>query len=64
MKDQLKRILAKNRKVNAELLEESLKVSRRLQKAGVSIRKDYNLRSPFEKRLVKASAAELVHSTE
>jgi hypothetical protein len=27
---------------------------------GVSTRKGYNLRSPFEKRLIKASAAELL----
>lgn len=60
----LRHILAKNRKVNTEQLEESLRVAKRLQKTGVSIRKDYSLRSPFEKRLVKVSTSELVHSAE
>jgi hypothetical protein len=51
---------AKNK--DAELLEESLRVSRRLQKTGISTRKGYSLRSPFEKRLFRTSSAELIHA--
>jgi hypothetical protein len=52
---------AKSR-ADAELLEESLRVSRRLQKTGISTRKAYSLRSPFEKRLFRTSTAELIHA--
>ena len=55
-----KAIIAKNPKVNGVLLEESLKVSRKLAKSGVIIRRQYDLPSPFEKRLVKTSASELL----
>lgn len=64
MKDKSKSHLAKNKGVDRELLEESLKLFRRLQKAGVASRKPYGLRSPFEKRLVKASASELLESAQ
>lgn len=56
----LRVILAKNKKVNEELLVESLKLSRKLAKTGVTIRKGYDLPSPFEKRLVRTSASELL----
>lgn len=55
----LKRILAKNTKVNAEQLEESIKLSRKLAKNGVTTRRGYNLPSPFENRLVKAGGLDL-----
>jgi hypothetical protein len=58
----LKSIIVKNPKVNAALLAESLKVSIQLAKAGVTIRKGYNLPSAFEKRLVKTSVSELLLS--
>jgi hypothetical protein len=56
MKVPNKTTLAKNPKVNGALLEESLKLSIRLRKLGGPIKKGYNLRSPYDKRLVKVSA--------
>jgi hypothetical protein len=54
-----KTTLARNPKVNSALLEESLKLSIRLRKLGGPMKKGYNLRSPYDKRLVKVSAADL-----
>jgi hypothetical protein len=56
----LKTIIAKNPKVNGALLEESLRLSKKLAKVGVMLRRGYSLPSPFEKRLVKTSASELL----
>ncbi len=56
----VKTIAAKNKRVNQAQLEESLEVTRTLLKSGFLIRRGYNLRSPFETRLIKTSAAELL----
>jgi hypothetical protein len=55
-----RRAASVKQKADAELLEESLRVSRLLQRTGISARKSYSLRSPFEKRLFRVSAAELI----
>jgi hypothetical protein len=56
----LGKILAGNRKVNAALLAESLAIAKQLADEGVALRKGYNLPSPFEKRLVRTTASELI----
>jgi hypothetical protein len=54
------KVLAKNRKVNAALLADSLAIAKQLAEMGVTIRRGYNLPSPFEKRLVRATTSELI----
>jgi hypothetical protein len=54
----LKAIIARNPKVDAEQLRESLELTRKLAKSGIKP-KGYRISSPYRKRLIKASIAEL-----
>lgn len=56
----LRVIQKKNPRVNFELLQESLKLSKRLSKSGVGPGKSYSLPSPYQTRLVRTTPAELL----
>jgi hypothetical protein len=47
-------------KVNFALLEESLRISRRLAKGGFGPGRSYSLPSPYQNRLVRTTPAELL----
>jgi hypothetical protein len=52
--------IKKNSKVDFELLKESLKLSRKLARAGFGRGRSYSLPAPYQNRLVKATPAEML----
>jgi hypothetical protein len=56
----VKTVARKNRQVDLELLKESLKLSKRLAKAGLGPGRTYSLPDPYKTRLIKTSPAELL----
>jgi hypothetical protein len=63
MKKPIKNIVATNPKVDAQLLRESMKISRILFKGKPGKRgRQYSLPSPFNTRLIRTSVLELVEA--
>jgi hypothetical protein len=56
----LKAPIRGNPNVDLELLKESLKISKKLAKAGFGSGKSYSLPPPYQNRLVKTTPAELL----
>jgi hypothetical protein len=56
----IKRLNKKCPKVNYALLEESMKLSRRLAKCGFGSGRSYSLPSPYQNRLIRTTPAEIL----